>query len=96
MIEETCLLTFPLSSCFNFLLTDKVTILHYCGFSLTNHVHVIVIYITKQNDDGMESWMFQVLFYIWLRGTPSKEWSSAPVQRTKEIHVLGYHIYLAV
>ena len=27
-------------------LIDKITIWHYCGFSLTNHVRIIVIYIT--------------------------------------------------
>ena len=34
-------------------LIEKTTTLHYCGFSLTNHVHVIVIYCIFKKEKKM-------------------------------------------
>ena len=52
-------------------LIEKTTILHYCGFSLTNHVHVIVIYciFKKEKKNGKDGGVFRVQYlYATLHG----------------------------
>ena len=66
-------------------LIDKITILHYCGFSLTNYVHLIVIYISNYWICVVGQEIFDYILEVILR---TQTFAKAPQHLCKQFCII--------